>query len=76
MTGLYLYDDDVFEIISTLKPSGRGDLEITDVNNEYIRQGAMSYSVLEGFWSDAGMFESLLRAGMMVAEFKKKHSYK
>ncbi len=43
-----------------------------NVNNEYIRQGAMSYSVLEGFWSDAGTFESLLRAGMMVAEFKKK----
>ncbi|MCE8423660.1 MAG: NTP transferase domain-containing protein [Candidatus Methanoperedens sp.] len=71
VTGLYLYDSDVFEIISTLKPSGRGELEITDVNNEYIGQGAMSYSVLEGFWSDAGMFESLLRAGQMVAESKK-----
>lgn len=71
VTGLYLYDNDVFEIISTLKPSGRGELEITDVNNEYIRQSAMSYSVLEGFWSDAGTFESLLRAGQMVAEFKK-----
>ncbi len=69
VTGLYLYDNDVFEIISTLKPSGRGELEITDVNNEYIRQGAMSYSVLEGFWSDAGTFESLLRAGIMVAKY-------
>ncbi len=68
VTGLYLYDNDVFKIISTLKPSGRGELEITDVNNEYIRKGAMSYSVLEGFWSDAGTFESLLRAGMMVAK--------
>lgn len=72
VTGLYLYDNDVFEIISTLKPSGRGELEITDVNNEYIRQGTMLYSVLEGFWSDAGTFESLLRAGMMVQEYRKK----
>ncbi len=71
VTGLYLYDNDVFEIISTLKPSGRGELEITDVNNEYIRQGAMSYSVLPGFWSDAGTFESLLRAGMMVKDYRK-----
>ncbi len=72
VTGLYLYDNDVFEIISTLKPSGRGELEITDVNNEYIRQGEMSYSVLPGFWSDAGTFESLLRAGIMVQEYRKK----
>lgn len=72
VTGLYLYDNDVFEIISTLKPSGRGELEITDVNNEYVRQGAMSYSVLEGFWSDAGTFESLLRAGMMVQQYRNK----
>lgn len=72
VTGLYLYDNDVFEIIYTLKPSGRGELEITDVNNEYIRQGAMSYSVLEGFWSDAGTFESLLRAGMMVQQNRNK----
>jgi glucose-1-phosphate thymidylyltransferase len=71
VTGLYLYDNDVFEIISTLKPSGRGELEITDVNNDYIRQGAMSYSVLEGFWSDAGTFESLLRAGLMVQKYRK-----
>ena len=56
----------MFEIIKTLKPSGRGELEITDVNNEYIRQGAMRYSVLDGYWSDAGTFESLLRAGVMV----------
>lgn len=72
VTGLYLYDNDVFKIISTLKPSGRGELEITDVNNAYIRCGTMSYSVLQGFWSDAGTFESLLRAGIMVAEFRKK----
>ncbi|MCD4820622.1 MAG: NTP transferase domain-containing protein [Methanococcoides sp.] len=66
VTGLYVYDSSVFEIIRTLKPSGRGELEITDVNNEYIRQDAMKYSVIEGQWSDAGTFESLLRAGLMV----------
>ncbi len=53
VTELYLYDNDVFEIIRGLKPSGRGELEIADVNNEYIRLGKMSYSVLEGYWSDA-----------------------
>jgi glucose-1-phosphate thymidylyltransferase len=72
VTGLYLYDNEVFEIISTLKPSGRGELEITDVNNEYIGRGAMSYSVLPGFWSDAGTFESLLRAGVMVQKYRNK----
>lgn len=74
VTGLYLYDNDVFEIISTLKPSGRGELEITDVNNEYIRKGAMSYSVLPGFWSDAGTFESLLRVGVMVQKYRNRTS--
>ncbi|MCJ7618220.1 MAG: sugar phosphate nucleotidyltransferase [Desulfobacterales bacterium] len=74
VTGLYLYDNDVFEIIYTLKPSGRGEFEITDVNNEYIRQGAMSFSVLPGFWSDAGTFESLLRAGILVQQYGKKES--
>jgi len=68
VTGLYLYDTRVFEIIRTLKPSGRGELEITDVNNAYIRRGAMEFSVLQGFWSDAGTFESLLRASVMVCE--------
>ena len=66
VTGLYIYNNGVFDVIKTLKPSGRGELEITDVNNEYIRQGAMGYSVLEGDWSDAGTFGSLLRAGVMV----------
>ena len=66
VTGLYLYDAGVFAIIKTLKPSGRGELEITDVNNAYIRRGAMEFSVLPGFWSDAGTFESLLRASLMV----------
>ena len=71
VAGLYLYDNGVFEVIKTLKPSGRGELEITDVNNEYIRQGVMGYSVLDGYWSDAGTFGSLLRAGVMVKEYNK-----
>lgn len=70
VTGLYLYDNGVFEIIRRLKPSGRGELEITDVNNEYIRVGEMSYSVLDGYWSDAGTFESLLRAGNIVESYR------
>jgi glucose-1-phosphate thymidylyltransferase len=66
VTGLYIYDHMVFDIIKTLKPSNRGELEITDVNNEYIRKGELSYSVLNGYWSDAGTFESLFRASEMV----------
>ena len=66
VTGLYIYDPRMFEITRTLKPSGRGELEITDVNNEYIRLGEMSYSVLDGFRSDAGTFESLFRASELV----------
>ena len=54
VTGVYFYDQSVFEVIPTLKPSGRGELEITDVNNWYVEQGAMEYDVLEGFWGDAG----------------------
>jgi len=73
VTGLYLYDNDVFEIIRRLKPSGRGELEITDVNNEYIRLGEMSYSVLDGYWSDAGTFESLLRTGNIVESYGEKN---
>jgi len=72
VAGLYIYDSGVFDVIKTLKLSGRGELEITDVNNEYIRQGTMGYSVLDGYWSDAGTFESLLRAGVMVEEYRKK----
>ena len=66
--GIYLYDARVFEIIKTLRPSGRGELEITDVNNAYIGTGQMSYGVLQGWWTDAGTFESLLRASRLVAE--------
>ena len=54
MTGIYCYDPDVFRIIGTLEPSGRGELEITDVNNYYVDQGTMAFDVLEGFWGDAG----------------------
>lgn len=74
VTGLYIYNNDVFDVIKTLKPSGRGELEITDVNNEYIRQKAMGYSVLDGYWSDAGTFGSLLRAGVMVEGYNKKNN--
>lgn len=70
VTGLYIYDSKVFSAIKTLKPSGRGELEITDVNNYYINKGAMKYGILEGFWSDAGTFESLLRASLMVKNSK------
>ncbi|MDX6305627.1 MAG: glucose-phosphate thymidylyltransferase [Blastocatellia bacterium] len=66
--GIYMYDARVFEIIRTLKPSGRGELEITDVNNAYIERGEMTWDDLEGWWSDAGTFESLLRASNLVAE--------
>jgi glucose-1-phosphate thymidylyltransferase len=66
--GVYMYDADVFSIIKTLKPSNRGELEITDVNNEYIRRGDMTWDELDGWWTDAGTFESLLRASNMVAE--------
>ncbi|HHI79679.1 MAG TPA: spore coat protein [Planctomycetes bacterium] len=65
--GIYMYDPQVFEFIEELKPSKRGELEITDVNNAYIRQGTMSYEVLDGWWTDAGTFDSLLRANEMVA---------
>ena len=67
VTGFYMYDQTVFEKIETLVPSGRGELEITDVNNAYIREGTMTFSYLEGWWTDAGTFESLLRAGNLVA---------
>ncbi|MBU0662018.1 MAG: sugar phosphate nucleotidyltransferase [Candidatus Diapherotrites archaeon] len=68
VTGLYMYDANVFEIIKGQKPSGRGEYEITDVNNEYIRRGAMNAGVLKGFWTDAGKVESLYRAAGLVRE--------
>jgi glucose-1-phosphate thymidylyltransferase len=66
--GIYMFDGDVYDIIRTLKPSGRGELEITDVNNAYIARGEMTWEELEGWWTDAGTFESLLRATNLVAE--------
>jgi glucose-1-phosphate thymidylyltransferase len=66
--GIYMYDARVFEIIRTLKPSGRGELEITDVNNAYIERDEMTWDELEGWWSDAGTFESLLNASNLVAK--------
>jgi glucose-1-phosphate thymidylyltransferase len=66
--GIYFYDSTVFDVIKTLVPSGRGELEITDVNNHYINRGEMTWNELDGWWTDAGTFESLLRASNLVAE--------
>lgn len=67
VTGVYLYDHTVFAKCRDLKPSARGELEITDVNNAYIREGTMTFARLEGWWTDAGTFDSLLRAANLVA---------
>lgn len=67
VTGIYMFDPSVFTKIRTLVPSRRGELEITDVNNAFIREGTMTFSFLEGWWTDAGTFESLLRAANLVA---------
>jgi glucose-1-phosphate thymidylyltransferase len=66
--GVYLYDNTVFDIVKTLKPSDRGELEITDVNNAYINRGEMTWEILDGWWTDTGTFNSLLRASQLVAE--------
>lgn len=66
VTGIYFYDGDVFGIIRTLRPSGRGELEITDVNNAYIGKGALGWGTLRGWWTDAGTFPSLLRANELA----------
>ena len=68
VTGVYFYDAQVFDIIRTLKPSGRGELQVTDVNNAYITQGELTWDVLEGWWTDAGTIHSLLLANQLVAE--------
>ncbi len=66
--GIYMYDPHVFEIIRTLKPSGRGELEITDVNNAYLRRGELHYDILDGWWADAGAsHQKLLETGVQVA---------
>jgi glucose-1-phosphate thymidylyltransferase len=66
--GVYMYDAHVFDIIKTLRPSDRGELEITDVNNAYLREGKLAYDIIQGAWTDAGTFSSLYRASRLVAE--------
>ncbi len=68
VTGIYMYDTEVFKVIKTLKPSGRGELEITDVNNHYVNKNAMKYEFMKGWWTDAGTFESLYRANHLIAQ--------
>lgn len=70
VTGIYMYDSRVFEIIKTLKPSGRGELEITDVNNHYIKENSMTFSILDGWWTDAGTHESLEHATVLAERLK------
>ena len=72
--GVYVYPTDVFEVIRTLKPSGRGELEITDVNNHYLQQGRMGYSIIEGYWTDAGTLDSLAHANQLVRDDPPKFS--
>jgi len=74
VTGIYFYDHEVFNIIRTLTPSDRGELEITDVNNAYIKRGQMSWHMLDGWWTDAGTFDSLLQAGHLVSQMSQPHS--
>ncbi len=66
--GIYFFDNTVFDVIKTLKPSDRGELEITDVNNHFINEGTMTWAELDGWWTDAGTFESLLHAANLVAK--------
>lgn len=68
VTGIYMYDSKVFDIIKTLRPSGRGELEITDVNNEYIKRDEMTFSILDGWWSDCGLPETLYRASSLIRD--------
>ena len=74
VTGIYMYDETVFDKTRTLKPSARGELEITDVNNGYIQEGTMSFNYLDGWWTDAGTFDSLLRAAQLVHSTHEKQS--
>lgn len=71
VTGIYMYDRRVFDIIQGLEPSARGELEITDVNNQYIEWGEMTYDILDGWWTDAGTIESLFHATQLVARGEK-----
>lgn len=72
VTGIYMYDGSVFDKVNKLVPSDRNELEITDVNNFYIHEGTMTWDVLDGWWTDAGTFESLLRAANLVAQTRAK----
>ena len=74
VTGIYFYDNDLFDVCQTLKPSSRGELEITDVNNHYLQRGDLTHDVLDGWWTDAGTFESLFRATRLVAEGGANHA--
>jgi len=73
VTGIYFYDTHVFDFIRTLKPSARGELEITDVNNDYIKAGTLTWDVLEGWWTDAGTIESLYLANQLVSQSGANH---
>ncbi|MDZ5606278.1 sugar phosphate nucleotidyltransferase [Bacillus pseudomycoides] len=68
VTGIYMYDADVFEMVKKLIPSNRGELEITDLNNEYIKQGTLTYDILKGWWTDAGTHDSLYRANTLAKD--------
>jgi glucose-1-phosphate thymidylyltransferase len=74
VTGLYMYDATVFDLIKPLQPSQRGELEITDVNNAYIQRGEMTWELLDGWWTDAGTFESLHLASKLVAEKRERET--
>ncbi|MBL4702529.1 MAG: NTP transferase domain-containing protein [Phycisphaeraceae bacterium] len=74
VTGIYFYDNDVFKMCNSLEPSARGELEITDVNNFYLKRGDLTYEVLEGWWTDAGTFESLHRASEFVVHSGANHT--
>jgi glucose-1-phosphate thymidylyltransferase len=73
VTGIYFYDAQVFEYIRTLKPSARGELEITDVNNTYIKAGTLTWDLLDGWWTDAGTIESLYLANQLVSQTGANH---
>ncbi|TDF96216.1 sugar phosphate nucleotidyltransferase [Paenibacillus piri] len=68
VTGIYMFDSSVFDIVKTLKPSGRGELEITDVNNSYIQRGQLTYDILQGWWTDAGTHDSLAKANELAKD--------
>jgi glucose-1-phosphate thymidylyltransferase len=70
VTGIYMYDPDVFHMVKKLHPSARGELEITDLNNEYLRRGTLTYDILQGWWSDAGTHDSLYRANTLAKDIR------